>query len=283
MNEVTDDYLIKVHEIEQSGDELLHQWEQFNIAKNIQQKHLLYILDHKEFLFNEEMLYNLQCLDIESNNYIKDLKIMKKVARSKLRLKGIQNILKSKWVIQSISKINEYYKRTKQIIPMCCFRFLSIMKNILMLGFSLTNEMYYYIMEKSLRNPKEEHATLLIYEMLKSARDVLNITPEEFLIYIKKNNYQECPKLLELVRMNKEKRLRSKAMEQQRKKIIINNGNNASNIKSPLHMNNTNNSSPIASPKILSVANSFRSPISRTLSMDENELYPELENIDVDI
>ena len=223
MARLNDGYGAKMEEVGVSGDDLLERWEHFGATKAFQQEYLLYIIDHKEFLFPDEMLHNLQCLECESNNLQVDLKNMKRRARSKLQLKGIQNIMKYRFVITSIGKLHDYFKKTKQIVPLCCFRFLSVLKNVLMLGFEFTSEMYYYIMEGSMRNPVEEHAALLIYETLKAARDVIGVPAEEFLAYLKDHGYQECPKLLELVRTNKEKRHRELFMERT-KGISINTG-----------------------------------------------------------
>lgn len=223
MTQLEHGYEAKLAQVQDSGDDLLEQWEHFGIAKSFQQEYLLYIFDHKEFLFPDEMMFNLQSLECDSNNLQMDLKHMKRRARSKLQLKGIQNILKYRFVISGIARLQEYFKKTKQIIPLCCFRFLSVLKNILMLGFEFTSEMYYYVMERSVKNPKDEHAALLIYETFKSARDYLGIPPEDFLVYLKENKYQECPKLLELVRTNKEKKLREQFMERT-KGLNINTG-----------------------------------------------------------
>ena len=142
------------------------------------------------------MKYNLQCLTTNGKLLI--------------HMKGMVNILKNRWVVQAVSKLKEHVKKTKQYIPLCCYRFLSVLKNILMLGIEFTAEIYYYVMEKSLKNPAEEHSVLLVYETLKCARDALSpkISPEVFLQYIKERNYAECPKLLEQIRINKDKRSR---------------------------------------------------------------------------
>ena len=68
-------------------------------------------------------------------------------------------------------------------------------------------------MEQCLRNPTEEHGLLLVYETLKFARDEVNVSAEEYMEYLNARQYGECPKLLEQIRINKDKKLRSMRLE----------------------------------------------------------------------
>ena len=216
MNEMESHYLEKLHIIEESGDDLLNQWEHFHDGKILQQNHLLYLFDHKEFLFPQEMKYYLQNFQSDGLNCKADLHKMKTKARKRLHIRGMYNIMKCRWLLNAISKLRGLHKS----VPVACFRFLVVLKNIVMLGWKITKEIYYYVMERCVKNPHEEHADVLVYKTLKVARDALDISPEEFLNYLEEHSYAASPELLANIRAIKHKRDRdSKLAEAKKKKM----------------------------------------------------------------
>jgi len=140
------------------------------------------------------MKYKLQCLTTNGINCKADMKLMKEKANLLLHTKGMYYILNNRWLILAIGKLREYIRKTKQYVPSCCYRFLVVLKNCLMLGLTYNEELYYHVMEVTLKNPIEEHKNVQVFDTLKCARDALKppITQETFSQYLKSNNYPEC-------------------------------------------------------------------------------------------
>jgi hypothetical protein len=172
----------------------------------LQHNHFIYVFDHNEFLFPQRMKSYLQKFDPSGANCGKDLTKMKVLAAKAIYLHSMQEILKNRYIVEAISKLKEYNKKTKQHAPMCCYRFVLVIKSIIVLGISLTNEMFYYILDICLRNPMEEHANIQVHKTLKIVRDYLHISSEEFLKYLELHEYPACPELLAHIRSIRHKR-----------------------------------------------------------------------------
>lgn len=218
MESLESNYASKMHDIEKSGDEMLDGWEGFQEAKAMNDSHMLYLMEHKEFLFPQEMVYYLKSFEANGISCQSDLRRMRVLARKRLHMRSMMNIAKHKWLLEAIGKLKEYQKKTKQIVPRACFRLLIVLKNLIMLGVELNSEVYYHVMEACIQNPSEEHQIVLVYKTLKYFRDYVKIPPEEFLSYLEERDYHPCPELLANIRSIKFKQARDSMLANQKKK-----------------------------------------------------------------
>lgn len=115
----------------------------------------------------------------------------------------MENLLNNKWFVVLVLKLREKVETVFTPIPESCFKFLLAVKELFVLGQSLTKEVFYTILEATVI--AEDHKDIIIHRTLKTVRDVLQIAPDQFLFYLEKREIQPCPELLSQVRQHRKK------------------------------------------------------------------------------
>ena len=88
----------------------------------------------------------------------------------------------TKWFVAILHKLRETTKKTglARTIPAALFKFLIVMKFLLMLGHDVAASTFYLVMESTI-TAKEDHRRGIVHKTLKACRDHIGIGPEEFL------------------------------------------------------------------------------------------------------
>lgn len=109
-------------------------------------------------------------------------------------------------------------KRTNHALPSSCYVFLGVLKQLLMLGFTLSHELFYVIIEKTIE--KEDHKDIVVHRAVKALRDELGIDSDVFLSYLEQKSISPCPELLTQVRhINIQKKRKERVMEYKRQSL----------------------------------------------------------------
>lgn len=190
----------RAREAEAVSERVIDNWQEFARGRAIQKEQLMHILYHKDFLFPVEMKAKLQSFQVSNMDCKRAMRKMEARSHKRLYQLALDNLRMNTWLLNIISRLKGQYKKAKNSVPACCFRFLAVVKNIAMLGWDLDRDIFYYIVERTITSPKEEHCHPMVYRTLKAARDAVRIGPEAYLKYLEDREIPACPELLVHIR-----------------------------------------------------------------------------------
>jgi hypothetical protein len=165
-------------------------------------------LKHDNFFAMDDSRSNTNSTNGRLGKHIEvDLKHMTKKAKKKYYLNQMKNLEKcGLWLIMVLHRLTEYFKRTKHPIRICCLKYLGVIWQLALHGWSITIPLFYKIVEHTI--PSDEHKDMIVHRALNATRDFLRIDDEIFLLYLEKNGIQPCSELLSHVHSLRVKRIR---------------------------------------------------------------------------
>lgn len=216
----------KAKTIEQSSERILEHCIEFRDQTRVQHNHIMYLLNHKEFLYPYEMKAKMDVFCSQGDNGTmdncqRDLNVMESVARQNLYDVSMENMAKCAWLMNIVTKLKALHKKNRPNFPPCILRFLSVLKHVTMFGWPVDKELFYSVLEKTITVPDEEHCMAVVHRILKPVREAIHISPEAFLAYLDSQNVAAAPELMGQVRDLKQRKIR-------RSKLVMEHGGSGS-------------------------------------------------------
>jgi len=146
----------------------------------------------------------------------KNMEVMRRDAEHKMKCDKLDNLLNAKWFVTFTTKLKEYLNRSSTVCPKNCFIYLTVLKHLIGLGFTINAKVFYRVIEATLTD-KDDHKAVIVHKAVKALREVVNIGAEAFMKYLESKEITPCPELLAQIRANKRKRARKEKLAQQRK------------------------------------------------------------------
>ena len=173
------------------------------------QTHTACMFEEKEFNKPIHLFYQLQEFQNKTENFhtehelYRNLKIIRETATVESHSLYRERLYEQRWFLAILIKIHEYMKKRNNNVPICCLRLIIALEQIIIMGYAITTNLFYRILEETVI-VKEDHTQTILHTILKIIREMLNITAEEFLHYLEKKEIPAHPELVQTVRaMNK--------------------------------------------------------------------------------
>jgi hypothetical protein len=97
------------------------------------------------------------------------------------------NLANNSWLLTYISKLRDYAKRKMHLIPLSCFKFLSVIEQLIAFGIKLDVDIFYTVLESVLTD-NDDYAKSIVNKTIKAVRDFIKIPPDTFLKYLNSKN-----------------------------------------------------------------------------------------------
>ena len=201
---------------EVTTERLVNVWEEFCNVYAQEYRNINIKMDHKDF-DRPTLIQTLhECFLMEGDdkklgqlgkNLMVDLLSMKRRAKHRIYCKKMEALSKSVWFISLLTKMRDHSRKSFQRVPLSLYKFLSIVQILLMYGWTITTELFWQILEKTIES--QDHKEIIVHRALKAVRDYLEIDVETFMNYLEKNDIQPCSELLAQVREIKQGRKRA--------------------------------------------------------------------------
>jgi len=135
----------------------------------------------------------------EIRTIAKEIKLMREASVKAKYATTMSRIFNHRWFITMVMKLTEQMKRMNNIIPMCCLKIVLVIRNIIELDYSLNEEVFYLIIEKTVVE-RDDHRKTIVHQVIRAVRDHVGILPEKFLEYLERKEIEPSPELLNQIR-----------------------------------------------------------------------------------
>jgi len=85
----------------------------------------------------------------EIRTIAKEIKLMREASQKEKYATSMNRIFSHRWFIAMVTKLSDYMKRMNNLIPMCCIKIVLVIRNVIELDYSLNEEIFYLIIEKT--------------------------------------------------------------------------------------------------------------------------------------
>ena len=215
----------KVNKANKISAKVVESWDKFNNKEIEVQQKVAELSKEIDFTRPQATKWKYQCLmkgdgfKAKGNHAVFTIIKAEKEAKRKQEEFYYDNLAKATWLLTYIGKLRDYAKRKMNMIPINCFKFLSVLQQIIVSGIELDNDIFYTILEKVLTD-KDDYAKVVVNKTIKAVRDFLKISPDSFLKYLHNKNITPCPELVKHVKAVEKKKMRKqKIAEQQKAKL----------------------------------------------------------------
>lgn len=147
-----------------------------------------------------------------------DLLSMKRKAKHRIYCRKMEHLSKAVWFTTILVKLKEHTKKSFQKVPPSLYKFLSVIHVILMYGWSLSVELFWSLMEKTIE--PQDQKEIVVHRTIKAIREYLKISPEVFMQYLDSHGIQPCSELLAQIREIKQKKTRAARAQQLKQRVI---------------------------------------------------------------
>ena len=107
------------------------------------------------------------------------------------------------WFIATVLQLYKWKKTKMKEIPVCCYVFLGAIHRLLELGYDISREMCFLLIEKSIEG--ECHKNAVVYSILQPALNSIGVNAIGFLDWLKEKRYMPSAKHLDSVKKLKMK------------------------------------------------------------------------------
>jgi len=191
---------------EMNGKKVVKRWKAFNDACASQHTAVMDVCDNREFL--RDLLLKAKLLSFDPETLIKsnacdplteEFPKLERLATKKFYANTLDNILKKAWLVQVLSKFKSNDAGRKSLPASCC-KFISVLLQIVMLGWEVTHDVFYTVLDKTINLVPDDHSKLSVHKVLVIVRESLNIGHDQFLRYLNSLHIPACPELLAKIR-----------------------------------------------------------------------------------
>lgn len=201
----------KIKRAENAGMRLLEQHHDFNTTVARAEERAISLVEEMEFIRPIALLHQVTSFEegAELNSSTKtgkkglknDLLQMNTVAEKKTFELYMGRLVKHRWFVAAVLKLRDYMKKMNNSVPDCCLKMIVAVEQVLLMGYTLTEEVFYQLLE-GVVTVKEDHQKTIVHQLLKILRGVLHISAVDFLKYLEDRDIIPHPELSNQVRMD---------------------------------------------------------------------------------
>jgi len=197
-------------------------WDTFNNTEIEEKQKVIDLSKEIDFARPQATKWKYQCLlddngfEVKSNRALLTIIKAEKNAKQKQEEFYYDNLSNATWLLTFIGKLRDFAKRKMNQIPISCFKFLSVFHQLITAGVTITNDIFYNVLEKVITD-KGDYPKVITNKTIRAVRDFLKISPESFLKYLQNNNIPPCSELVKHVKAMEKRRLRKQKLQDQHK------------------------------------------------------------------
>ena len=125
----------------------------------------------------------------------RDLQHMRVHAEQRASLLYLQRFAAQPWFGHVVGRLCEYMRRLHNSVPICCLKFLLVIKHLLKLEFEISRSVFYCVLEATVED-KADFMRSVVHHVLKAVRAPALVNSKEFLKYHEDRDIKPCPELL---------------------------------------------------------------------------------------
>lgn len=205
----------RLHRAERKGNKVVRLNREFDQKVQRSEAEVGCLFEGREFARPITLLHQIESYVLENTeednrgSVRKDMRRMRERASKKTQELYTERLLEHRWFLAMLIRLRGTMKKTNNAVPVCCLQFVVALQQVLIMGYTLTHPMFYILLEATVVN-KEDHLKALVHQLLKIAREVVDISAVEFLAYLESKDISPNPELINQVRaQNKAKRVSS--------------------------------------------------------------------------
>lgn len=191
-----------------NGTKLFNEFTSFQQAKAFSDQRAEHALKDKEFHRAETFEAKSSAFSSNSGafatsggNIHDDMRNLRQNARDYTDKKHLFLILEVKWYVAAVNRLRDYMKRMNNQSPPCCLKFLSIMEQMIYMGFVIDDAVFYKILLSDIF-VRDDFRKNVVHQLIDVVREGLGIPPEVFVKFLESNDLQVPPELMNLIRNN---------------------------------------------------------------------------------
>lgn len=196
----------KLRRVDRHGNNLLAECEDYAQVQQQAEKHAKQLWEEKQFNRLNELTikakffsadYDLGSHGASAGEDIRKLRLLAEEAKQIEQLKLLHNV---KWYVTATARLRDHMKRMNNSAPLCCLKFILVMRYLITLGFAVSIEIFHRIILSAVFL-EEDFRKNIVNQIIDVVRAGLGISAEEFLIFLESNNIQPPPELMNEIRL----------------------------------------------------------------------------------
>jgi hypothetical protein len=199
------DIAVRIRKAEKKGARVLKLSREFRTNVESAQMKAACIFEEKEITKSMRISHEVECFDdqnrddVKSQGLLKDMRKMHEQADRMTQAVQMDRLLQHRWFLALVVKLREFMKKMNNAVPACCLKFVTAVQQIILLGHTLSQEVFYCLIEATV-TAKEDHSKSIVHQLLKIARDIVDISAPDFLAYLEDKDINPNPELVNQVR-----------------------------------------------------------------------------------
>lgn len=163
-------------------------------------------IDDKDYHLPESMALIMSNLKLKDHHFMRDLRLMETRVSGVRSFKALERLHEASWVVDFFPKLREMHRRAPGgHIPPAALLFISAVLNVIMHGWALDQASFYRILEGAVLHA-DDFSKSAVHRVVSLVREVVGISPEQFLRYLTARDIPPSPELTALIRANRVKR-----------------------------------------------------------------------------
>lgn len=199
------DIAARIRKAEKKGARVLKLSREFRANVESAQMKAACIFEEKEVTKAMRISHEVECYDdqsrddVKSQGLLKDMRKMHEQADRMTQAVQMDRLLQHRWFLALVVKLREFMKKMNNAVPACCLKFVTAVQQIILLGHTLSQEVFYSLIDATV-TAKEDHSKTIVHQLLKIARDIVDISAPDFLAYLEDKDINPNPELVNQVR-----------------------------------------------------------------------------------
>eukprot|EP01039_Chlorochromonas_danica_P000777 gene777-842_t len=206
--QLTDKAQKKLRRTDHYGHRLLAECEDYAHVHSLAQRQAIELWEGKQFNRMKDMEIKVHHFspdfDPTSGNRSisaeEELRKLRLLANQAKEVSQVKLLYEVKWYSQATTRLRDYMKRMNNGAPLCCLKFLLVLKYILVLGFAITVDIFHHILLSEIFM-EEDFRKNIVNQIIDVVRIGLEIASEDFLSFLESNRIQPSPELLNEIRL----------------------------------------------------------------------------------
>jgi hypothetical protein len=199
------DIATRIRKAEKKGARVLKLSRDFRANVESAQMKAACLFEEKEVTKALRISHEVECYDdqsrddVKSQGLLKDMRKMHEQADRMTQAVQMDRLLQHRWFLALVVKLREFMKKMNNAVPVSCLKFVTAVQQLILLGHTLSQEVFYSLVEATV-TAKEDHSKTIVHQLLKIARDIVDISAPDFLAYLEDKDINPNPELVNQVR-----------------------------------------------------------------------------------
>ncbi|RYH05244.1 hypothetical protein EON65_45240 [archaeon] len=196
----------KLRRINKHGNAMLQQCEAYSHMEYLSQEVAHQLWEEKQYHRMNVMSVKMQYFKVDGelghfgSSTSEELRKVRAMAVEAEEQAQVKSLLEVKWFLLATAKLRDFMRRMNNSVPMCTLKMLIVLKYLIVLGFKVSIEMFYFILLSSIFQ-EEDFRKNIVNQIIEVVRVGLDIKPEDFLTFLDSNKIQPHPELMNEIRM----------------------------------------------------------------------------------